>query len=714
MSAPFRSAYCSISTFSTLATASLTLSSTPALVAAQPATTRVSVASGNIEANAASNGPAISADGRWVAFASSASNLVPGDTNNADDVFVHDRQTRTTTRVSVGPGGIQGNGVSHSPAISADGRYVAFVSIAGTLVDKDTNHALDIFVHDRVTGITMRVSVGPGDVQGDLDSRSPTISADGRFVAFDSIATNLVDDDSNGVSDAFVHDRQTGLTTRVSVASDGAQANGSSGSSSISADGRWVAFASGASNLVPDDTNGVGDVFVHDRQTGTTTRVSLGAGGLEGNRSSGVPSTSGDGRRVAFQSAATNLVPGDTNGQDDVFVHDVLTQTTTRASLGPGGVEYPQQAWSEFPAISADGRRVVFDSAAPLVQGDDNGFDDVFVYDIATKTLARASVGPMNVQGDQHSYSQAISADGRWVAFASWASNLVAGDTNQYGDIFIRDLLATTPVAPGDLSVYSVVGNTVTLRWTASAYGPAPTGFLIEGGQNPGDVLGSVPTGTAAPVFSFAAPAGSFFVRVHALNGTQRSAASNEIRIHVNVPLVPSAPAHLLAVVNGSAVTLAWQNTYGGGAPTSLVLDATGSTTVSLPLALGETAAFTNVPPGTYTLTLRAENGAGRSLPSNPVTLTVPGPCTGPPLPPTNVMAFQVDRIASIAWTPGASGPAPTAYVLIVSGSSVLSVVTAGRCLRAPAGPGTYTLSVVAVNPCGVSAGTAPQTLIVP
>jgi Tol biopolymer transport system component len=290
-------------------------------------TTRVSVATGGGQANSGSFDPSISADGRYVAFVSAATNLVSGDTNNFQDIFVHDRQTGQTTRVSVASDGTQANGHSYAPSISADGRYVAFASLASNLVSGDTNGAWDVFVHDRQTGETTRVSVASDGTQaiGFFFGSSPSISADGRYVAFDSWATNLVSGDTNDKPDVFVHDRQTGQTTRVSVSSDGTQANGGPGwsgnPSSISADGRYVAFHSYADNLVSGDTNSATDIFVHDRQTGVTTRVSIASDGTQANGFSASPSISADGRYVAFMSGATNLVSGDTNNDWDVFVH---------------------------------------------------------------------------------------------------------------------------------------------------------------------------------------------------------------------------------------------------------------------------------------------------------------------------------------------------------------------------------------------------------
>jgi Tol biopolymer transport system component len=290
-------------------------------------TERVSVASDGTEGNsgASSSAPTISANGRYVAFSSFASNLVPGDTNNAQDVFVHDRETGTTERVSVASDGTEpGRFTSSSaPSIGADGRYVAFASSASNLVAGDTNNSQDVFVHDRETTTTERVSVAADGTQGNSFSLDTAISADGRYVGFASLASNLVPADTNGQSDLFVHDRLTATTERASVTSDGTEGNGFTSGPAISADGRYVGFASGSTNLVPRDTNEGWDIFLHDRVTGTTERTSVAGDGLEANQGSFTASSiNANGRYVAFTSAASNLVPGDTNAQSDVFVRD--------------------------------------------------------------------------------------------------------------------------------------------------------------------------------------------------------------------------------------------------------------------------------------------------------------------------------------------------------------------------------------------------------
>ncbi len=676
----------------------------PGVVWAQPTTTRVSVGPGGVEANGSSasipivagHDAVISGDGRWVAFVSMASNLVAGDTNGMPDVFVRDLQTATTTRVSVGAGGVQANSSSWSPAMSADGRWVAFSSGADNLVAGDTNTRGDVFVHDQQTGTTTRVSLGPGGVQANADSGFPTISADGRWVAFESYASNLVAGDTNGRMDIFVHDRQTATTTRASVGSGDVQGNGESRFATISGDGRWVAFMSNSSNLVAADADEF-DVFVHDRQTGTTTRLSVGP-----TRDAGFPVISADGRWVAFT----------TSWGGQAFVHDQQTGTTTLASIGPGGAPSTGAA----SAISSDGRWVVLTSeASNLVAGDTNGAGDVFVRDRQMETTTRVSVASGGIQANGSSFAGSISADGRWIVFPSIASNLVAGDTNGMWDVFAHDRRDRLPPAPPEgLVASSVAGSLITVRWTIPSAGPTPTGFLLEGGLSPGQVLASLPTGSAAPTFTFAAPSGSFFVRMHALNGASRSPASNEIRIHVNVPVAPSAPANLLGLVNGSALSLAWRNTFAGGAPTSLVLDVTGAITTSVPLGLTDTFSFAGVPAGTYTLSLRAVNAAGSGPPSNLVTLTFPGPCSGAPDPPANVFAYAEGRTVFVDWTPAATGTAPTSYVLNVAGSYVGAFAVATRGLSGAVGPGSYTLSVAAVNACGTSTASAPQTVTVP
>jgi len=343
-------------------------------------TTRASVGAAGFEGNGGSLYPSISANGRFVAFYSYASNLVPGDGNGTSDIFVHNRKKGLTTRVSVNSAGFEGSGFSGRPSISANGRFVAFDSYASNLVPGDGNEEPDVFVHDRKKGRTTRVSVDSAGFEGNGGSLHPSISSNGRYVAFRSYASNLVPGDGNGMTDVFVHDRKKGLTTRVSVDSAGFEGNGQSYDPSISANGRFVAFFSYASNLVPGDGNGQPDVFVHDRKKGLTTRLSVNSAGVEGNGQSYGPSISANGRYVAFRSYASNLVPGDGNEEPDVFVHDRKKGLTTRVSVDSAGFEGNGQSYD--PSISANGRYVAFRSyASNLVPEDGNGQPDVFVHD---------------------------------------------------------------------------------------------------------------------------------------------------------------------------------------------------------------------------------------------------------------------------------------------------------------------------------------------
>jgi len=405
-------------------------------------TVLVSRAADGTQANSDSYEPAVSADGRWVVYRSDASNLVAGDTNGSYDVFVWDRVSEVTQRVSVASDGTQADYDSWGPAISADGRWVTYYSSASNLVAGDTNGSYDVFVWDRVSGVTQRVSVASDGTQANYDSRGPSISADGRWVTYLSYASNLVAGDTNDRGGVFVWDRVSGTTQRVSVASDGTQANSDSWDPSISADGRWVTYGSWASNLVASDSNEQPDVFVWDRVSGATQRVSVASDGTQAYSGSYDPAISADGRWVTYLSYASNLVAGDTNGDYDVFVWDRVSGVTERVSVGSDGTQANSKSWN--PAISADGRWVTYYSyASNLVAGDTNGDYDVFVWDRVSGVTQRVSMASDGAQANYGSYAPAVSADGRWVTYESDAPNLVAGDTNGSVDVF----LSTNPLA---------------------------------------------------------------------------------------------------------------------------------------------------------------------------------------------------------------------------------------------------------------------------
>jgi Tol biopolymer transport system component len=357
-----------------------------------------------------------------------------------------DNRSRDFELISVNDAGGQGTNDSDRGTISADGRYVAFASLAENLVPDDTNFASDVFVRDRVASTTERVSVGPGGVQGDDNSGmlalldKADISADGRFVAFASNASNFVAGDVAGTSDVFVHDRQTGETELISRGLDGFPAGGSV-APSISADGRFVAFRSFSDRLVPEgNANFVDHVYVADRTTSTIERVDVSSNGELADGPAFNLAISADGRFVAFDTSAGNLVAGDGDQAQDVFVHDRQTGRTEGISTRRRTDTFTGQSF--LNSISADGRFVGFESNDPTLVGRDaNGFfSDVFVFDRSRRRLELVSLSTDGVQGNDDSVGALVSDDGRFVVFTSRADNLARRDRNQAFDVFRRDL----------------------------------------------------------------------------------------------------------------------------------------------------------------------------------------------------------------------------------------------------------------------------------
>lgn len=407
---------------------------------------RVSVSSQGSEADSSSYSPSLSATGRFVAFDSEAGNLAGKDDNSVSDVFVHDRRKGVTKRVSLSNSGGEAIGEYHyeygllgsyNPSISGNGELVAFESYAANLVENDRNQAFDIFVRNIRKATTERVSLSSSGEESDGDCFSPQISESGRFVAYDSYASNLVGNDTNYVSDIFVFDRKTKTTERVSVSSLGEEANDSSFLSAVSSNGRYIVFISDATNLVANDSNGYRDVFVHDRRTGFTTRVSVSSSGIESDGDSYPPVISGNGRYVAFPSSAANLVADDRNDAVDVFVHDLKTRATIRVSVDSLGNEGNENSFN--PSLSRSGKVVAYSSSASnLVTSDKNDASDVFLHNLKRRQTQRISVNPYQADANGDSYEAALSANGRFIGFSSYASNLAKGDHNENRDIFIR------------------------------------------------------------------------------------------------------------------------------------------------------------------------------------------------------------------------------------------------------------------------------------
>lgn len=391
-------------------------------------TVRVSVSSSQNQGDRPSWTAGISANGRYVAFTSQATNLVPGDTNDRQDAFVYDRRTGHTQRVSVSSSGAQAKpgqdpfGGSAAMDMSADGRYVLFRSDASNLAPGDAKRKSDGFIHDRVTGKTRRIRpAGVGITAGAL-------SANGRYAVLDA------------GGNVFRYDLRRGRLLRLT-------ASANSWGGSVSADGRYVAFTSNATNLVRGDTNKLPDIFVRNMRTGRTARVSVTSTGKQGvgkrySNGSNAPTISSDGRYVAFHSDMTNLVRGDTNGVFDIFVHDRVTGKTQRVSVSSTGRQSNAESFGG-ESFSADGRYVAFDSLATnLVANDRNDITDVFIRDLRTNRTRLVSLG-LHGQGDDASWvglGNAFTRDGRHLLFASWAANLVPGDTNGVADVFVRDL----------------------------------------------------------------------------------------------------------------------------------------------------------------------------------------------------------------------------------------------------------------------------------
>jgi len=424
--------------------------------------------------------PKTSDEGRFVVFHSHIANLVPNDSNNlcdtdgnsvkdnsCADIFAYDRETKNIKLISVSTNGTQGNQRSAFPSISSDARYIAFSSQASNLVPDGTHNCpyvyppflqqcTDIFVHDMDNEITDRVSVASDGTKANGNSNFPSISADGRYITFSSEASNLI---PNGVHicrdsfsshqcyDIFVHDRLTETTELTSVASNGEKGNQGSYQPSISADGRHVVFLSSASNLVSNDNNGRSDVFIRHLDTEETEIVSIASDGTQSNLDAefGMSAVSEDGRYVAFVSRSTNLVANDSNDATDVFVRDLQTGITVRASVATDGSQTNDRSGSYKPSISSDGRYILFDSwATNLVANDTNDRPDIFVRDLQTGTTTRVSLAQDGSQANLSSSGGSISPDGKFASFNSAASNLLPGDLNNAPDIFVAEASTAT------------------------------------------------------------------------------------------------------------------------------------------------------------------------------------------------------------------------------------------------------------------------------
>lgn len=390
---------------------------------------RISVASDGSQANGQSGSSSLSNDGTIVLFESNATNLVPNDFNQETDIFIYNRDDKSVELISIATDGSAANGSSSLGTLSDNAQYLTFSSSASNLVPNDNNNQRDIFIYDRLNKTTNLVSVANDGTQSNELSFFSAVDNTGRYVVFESAADNLVPVDTNNINDIFLRDRVNQTITRINVAQDGTQADGSVHLNGMSDNGQYIVFSSTASNLVSGDTNDHNDIFVYDRIAQTTRQISVASDGTQANSDSFSGSISGDGRYVSYQSSASNLVPNDTNNQSDVFIYDLETSTTERVSLANDGTQ--SNGASRNASVSDDGNYVAFLSEADnLVFGDTNNRANIFIRDRQGETTIK-------IEGDSF---PTLSGNSETLLFNSSLSNLVTGDTNDTGDVFIQDL----------------------------------------------------------------------------------------------------------------------------------------------------------------------------------------------------------------------------------------------------------------------------------
>jgi len=586
-------------------------------------TEKVSIGSDGVAGDGNSISSAISADGRYVVFDSIASTLTTNDGNSTWDIFLRDRQQATTRRISLAVDGTDANDTSLEPVISADGSIIAFTSSASNLVASDVNGSSDVFIYNVTNHTIQRVSTDSSGNEADGDSRMADISQNGRFVVFESTAANLVAGDNNQVSDVFLRDMVSNNVQRVSLGNLGEEAVGASYEPAVSDDGRFIIFASDADNLVANDNNGVKDIFVRDRLENTTRRLSVASDGVEANAGSDAPEISGNGTVAVYRSEATNLVNEDTNNARDIFSHDLLSALTERLSVNSLGEEANAAAFT-MPAITVDGRYVAFYSAANnLVANDFNVSWDVFVHDRTKHITNIVSVNNDGMAGDASSFEPGISANGHYVVYGSAASNLTPEDLNASWDIFLHVLVTANraPIADAGADQSILLGETAQLDGTNSIDPDA-------NGEAAGEVsqyqwrFASTPAGsnavlldadTATPRFVADFP-GLYLVSLVVSDGEQDSIA-DEVSISVVENLDPTA------VIDVQVLS--------GNIPLTVIFDASSSTdpedgALTVHWDFGDSASEQNTSseaiaqhtytrPGNYTIVLTVTDPTGNT-----------------------------------------------------------------------------------------------------
>lgn len=588
----------------------------PADALAPASTTLVSAASSGTP-NGQSDSSAVSSTGRFVAFTSTANNLVAGDSNGITDVFRRDTQTGTTIRVSLANSGAQLSSASSDPAISADGRYVAFISASAGVVTGDTNDAPDVFVRDTQSATTTRVSVDTTGAQAPDGADEVAISGDGRWVAF-STASALISTDTNESSDIYARDTVGNTTTRITAAAGGWEPT-------VNGNGQYYTFTTTCGTVTC--------IFRKDRLGGTPVRASVPTSGTNPNAASYNSAITTDGTKIVFESEASNLVsPADTNATVDIYLRNMTTSITTRVTVAGDGGE--TNDWSFEPSVSDDGRYVAFSSLATnhnAVTETDTTID-VYVRDLTNSVSERFSRSPFGATLNGASSGPALSADGTALAFTSFATNVVAG-TTPAGQVY-RSLLsnAATPTAPQ--SVSATGGNvSATVSWTApTSNGGSPiTSYLVT--STPGGVTAAA-DGSATSVNVSGLTNGvayTFTVRAqNAVGYGAASAASNVVTPAGAGAVAPSAPQTVSAAAGDAAATVSWSApaSDGGSPVTGYVATSTPGGITALAGSAATSVAVTGLSNGTpYTFTVRAKNAIGDSLesaPSNSVTPTAP------------------------------------------------------------------------------------------
>lgn len=398
-----------------------------------------------LNANGSSLNPKLNNSGRYLVFDSTATDLVADDTNGYRDIFIVDRNSYSTALISLDKDGELANDDSLQPSITSDGRYVLYHSKATDLVDDFDSSAsvINIFLYDRSSKTTTQITLDTDGNAPNGDSTNGSISSDGKYIVFQSAASDLVAEDTNSATDIFLYKVSDKTITRISLDSDGNNADDDSSYPCISSDGAYVAYQSLASDIFSGDTNEKSDVFLYDTSAKTTTRISNDAQGNNADGDSLRPAISADGKKIVFDSDATDLVSGDTNNNRDVFLYSVADATNTRISLDIN--KNNSDGHSISATISADGKLVAFMSdATDLVSGDDNntatdGNYDLFLYDSGDESIIRVSETHDGSNSDGSCSSATIDEDGTTVAFASNATNLVPNDDNELSDIFVYD-----------------------------------------------------------------------------------------------------------------------------------------------------------------------------------------------------------------------------------------------------------------------------------